>query len=103
MGENYGSATSGCRAIHHMRAPVRIDGDLAIVPPVLRTNIKSRNAAESYFRNGVLVALQQWCRLAIPSASANARTFCQPTKSSDSGNPGMSAGFFSVRRKSCAS
>ena len=65
MGEDDSPAKHGCSAIHHVGAAMRVDGDLAVALPVLRADIKHRNAAEPLWRDGVLITLQQGRRLGL--------------------------------------
>ena len=65
MGEDDSPAKGGCSAIHHVGAAMHVDGDLAVVLPVLRADIKHRNTAESPCRDHVLIALQQGRRLGL--------------------------------------
>ena len=45
MGEDDSSTEGGRSAIHYVGSAVGVDGDLAVVLPVLRADIKHRNAA----------------------------------------------------------
>jgi hypothetical protein len=85
-GGDDGSAQHRRRAIHHVRAAVGVDENLAVVLPVMRTDIQHRNAAELQLFDNMFVALQQGL---FPSASAQACSFFQPPRSPGSGNLGI--------------